>query len=159
MKAQPGTGGLISAHVSHPTGSHVSAPFISRNNDIMPSCLCAMAGTLNWGWWNVCSLSKQMMVCIWSPTWCFKWPGPRLLLLWKQVETLSFSHYLKMLRCEICFVPSGIASWPIFFFVRIPACMQKGNYVNYTPRKVSDIILRWNNIRQYQLICMWTSKQ
>lgn len=140
-----------------PVGSHVPIPFINRNTDIVPSYLCVMAGKLNWGWWNACLSSKQMMVCIWSPTWCFRWPGPRFLLLWKQVETLSFSHCLKMSRCEIYFVPTGIANWLIF--VRIPAHMQKGNYANHIPRKVSDIILRWNNIRQYQLICMWTSTQ
>lgn len=70
---------------------------------------------------------------------------------------LSFSHSLKMWRCEIPFVPTGIAD--LLVFVGILACMQKGNYVNHIPRKASDIILRGNNIRHYNLICIWTSKQ
>lgn len=65
MKAQPSTGGLISAMCPALIGSPAPAPFINRNTDTMLSYLCVMAGQLNW---NACVLSKQMRVFVWIPT-------------------------------------------------------------------------------------------
>lgn len=36
---------------------------------------CVPCGKLNWAWWSAWLLSDHIMVCIWSPMGCFRWPG------------------------------------------------------------------------------------
>lgn len=149
-KAQPGTGGLISTILL----LLLAVMFLLHSlaeADTVPSYLCAV--------WEAELGLMECLATEWphhglhlEPHGMFQMTRASLLLLWKQMETLSFSHSLKMWRYEIHFAPTSIAD--LLVFVGILACMQKGNYVNHIPRKASGIILKWNNIRHYQLICM-----